>query len=141
MATTFDATTWMKLIGLGAMLGTLGQAIRSIVGLKKLNDAVSNSAATVSDVIEPSRLITSLAIGAIAGALASVSLIGNIHAVASAQIVALLGAGYSGADFIEGFMSRATPSPGTPAGQETVAVGSAATAAANPGTSGDDAVG
>lgn len=140
MDTTFDATTWMQLIGLGAMLGALGQAIRSIVGLKKLNDAVSNSAATVSDVIEPSRLITSLAIGAIAGALASVSLIDNIHAVASAQIVALLGAGYSGADFIEGFMSRATPSPGIAAGQETVAVGNSATAAPGPGA-GDDAVG
>ena len=140
MDTTLDATTWMQLIGLGAMLGALGQAIRSIVGLKKLNDAVSNSTATVSQVIEPSRLVTSLAIGAIAGSLASVSLIDNIHAVASAQIAALLGAGYSGADFIEGFMSRATPSPGTPAGQEAVGVGNAATAAPDRGA-GDDAVG
>ena len=152
MNATLDATTWMQLIGLGAMLGALGQAIRSIVGLKKLNDAVSNSPATVADVIQPSRLVTSLAIGAIAGSLASVSLIDNIHAVASAQIAALLGAGYSGADFIEGFMSRVTPSPGVPAGQESIGTGGApaapaapeaalAPAAATSTTSSDDAVG
>lgn len=149
MNATLDATTWMQLIGLGAMLGALGQAIRSIVGLKKLNDAVSNSPATVADVIQPSRLVTSLVIGAIAGALASVSLIDNIDAIASAQIAALLGAGYAGADFIEGFMSRATPSPGIPAGQETVGVGN--TVATDPSaapatgsaaaTTSDDAVG
>ena len=79
METTLDATTWMQLLGLGAMLGALGQAIRSIVGLKKLNDAVSNSSTTMSQAIEPSRLVTSLVIGAIAGSLASVSLIDNIH--------------------------------------------------------------
>lgn len=151
MNATLDATTWMQLIGLGAMLGALGQAIRSIVGLKKLNDAVSNSPATVADVIQPSRLVTSLAIGAIAGSLASVSLIDNIHAVASAQIAALLGAGYSGADFIEGFMSRAMPSPATPAGQEAVGVGGAASTLPDPnatpaggpvaGATSDDSVG
>ena len=146
---TLDATTWMQLLGLGAMLGALGQAIRSIVGLKKVNDAVSASTATVSDVIDPSRLVTSLVIGAIAGSLASISLIDNIHAVASAQIAALLGAGYSGADFIEGFMSRVTPSPGVPAGQESIGTGGAPAApaveAAAPATanttSSDDAVG
>ncbi len=149
METTLDATTWMQLLGLGAMLGALGQAIRSIVGLKKLNDAVSNSSTTMSQAIEPSRLVTSLVIGAIAGSLASVSLIDNIHAVASAQIAAMLGAGYSGADFIEGFMSRAMPSPGTPAGQEAVGVGVAAAAPPEPnatsapsvGPTSDDAVG
>lgn len=149
MTATFDATTWMQLLGLGAMMGALGQAIRSIVGLKKLNDAVSNSTASVSDVIEPSRLVTSLVIGAIAGSLASVSLITDVHAIASAQIVALLGAGYSGADFIEGFMSRVTPAPGTPAGQEAIGVGGATvpdaggTAGAPPsvGPTSDDAVG
>jgi len=147
--TTLDATTWMQLLGLGAMLGALGQAIRSIVGLKKLNDAVSNSTTTMSQAIEPSRLVTSLVIGAIAGSLASVSLIDNIHAVASAQIAAMLGAGYSGADFIEGFMSRAMPSQATPAGQEAVGVGTAAAAPPEPnatsapgmGPTSDDAVG
>lgn len=128
MDTTLDATTWMQLIGLGAMMGALGQAIRGIVGLKKVNDAVSNTNTTVAEVIEPSRLVTSLVIGAIAGSLASVSLIDNINAIASAQIVALLGAGYSGADFIEGFMSRVTPSASTPTGQEAIGVGGAATA-------------
>jgi hypothetical protein len=139
----------MQLLGLGAMMGALGQAIRAIVGLKKVNDAVSNTTASVADVIEPSRMITSLVIGAIAGSLASISLIDNINAVASAQIFALLGAGYSGADFIEGFMSRVTPSPGTPTGQESIGVGSAtstlpetsASAATAVGATSDDAVG
>jgi hypothetical protein len=153
-ATAFDANTWMQLLGLGAMIGALGQAIRAIVGLKKVNDAVSNSTATVSDVIDPGRLVTSLVIGAIAGSLASVSLINDVHVIASAQIVAILGAGYSGADFIEGFMSRVTPAPGAPAGQESIGTGGApalpapeaaagttpAPATANT-TSSDDAVG
>lgn len=151
MNATLDANTWMQLLGLGAMMGALGQAIRAIVGLKKVNDAVSNTTAKVSDVIEPSRMITSLVIGAIAGSLASVSLIDNIHAVASAQIAALLGAGYSGADFIEGFMSRAMPSPATPAGQEAIGVGGAASTLPDPnaappsgpvaGATSDDSVG
>lgn len=132
MNTTLDATTWMQLLGLGAMMGALGQAIRAIVGLKKVNDAVSNSTAKVSDVIEPARMVTSLVIGAIAGSLASVGLISDIHAVTSAQIVALLGAGYSGADFIEGFMSRVTPAPGTPPGQEAIGVGVAAATLPDP---------
>jgi hypothetical protein len=148
---TLDATTWMQLIGLGAIMGALGQGIRAIVGLKKVNDAVSSSTASMGDVIDPSRLVTSLVIGAIAGALAGVSLINDIHAVSSAQIFALLGAGYSGADFIEGFMSRVTPAPGAPAGQEAIGVGGAAPSAAGaasapspapvPATAGDDAVG
>ncbi|NIJ19428.1 hypothetical protein FHS95_001097 [Sphingomonas naasensis] len=120
----------MQLLGLGAMIGALGQAIRAIVGLKKVNDAVSNTSTSVSQAIDPSRMVTSLVIGAIAGSLASVSLITDIHAIASAQIVALLGAGYSGADFIEGFMSRVNAAPGTPAGQE--AIGVATPAAATP---------
>lgn len=152
MDTTLDAATWMQLLGLGAMMGALGQAIRAIVGLKKVNDAVSNTTAKVSDVIEPSRMVTSLVIGAIAGSLASVSLIGDIHAITSAQIVALLGAGYSGADFIEGFMSRVNAAPGTPPGQDAIGVGAAATALPDPnaapapapaavGPTSDDAVG
>lgn len=148
MNATLDATTWMQLLGLGAMLGALGQAIRAIVGLKKVSDAVSNTTASVADVIEPSRMITSLVIGAIAGSLASVSLIDNIDAVASSQIFALLGAGYSGADFIEGFMSRVAPS-GAPSGQESIGVGAATStlpeasgSAATPvGATSDDAVG
>jgi len=130
VTTTLDATTWMQLLGLGAMMGALGQAIRAIVGLKKVNDAVSNTNTTVSQAIDPSRMVTSLVIGAIAGSLASVSLITDIHAIASAQIVALLGAGYSGADFIEGFMSRVNAAPGTPAGQEAIGVAPVAPAPA-----------
>lgn len=132
MHTTLDATTWMQLLGLGAMMGALGQAIRAIVGLKKVNDAVSNTSTSVAEAIDPSRMVTSLVIGAIAGSLASVSLIDNINAIASAQIVALLGAGYSGADFIEGFMSRVNAAPGTPAGQEAIGVSTTAGAAASP---------
>ena len=151
MDATLDATTWMQLIGLGAMMGALGQAIRAIVGLKKVNDAVSNTSTSVSEAIDPSRMVTSLVIGAIAGSLAAVSLIDDVGKIASAQIVALLGAGYSGADFIEGFMSRVTPSPGTPSGQEAIGVGGAATAppdaapaptpALATGPTNDDAVG
>lgn len=141
-----SAATWMQLIALGCLLGALGQGIRAIVGLKKINDAVSNTAQSVSDVIEPSRLVTSLLIGAIAGALAAIGLVGagdkNLAMITAAQVTALLGAGYAGADFIEGFMSRVSADPGAPAGAQVVATGTPApTPAPAATTSSDDAVG
>ncbi len=33
--TTFD---WFQVVGLGALAGAIGQGIRTIVGMKKLND-------------------------------------------------------------------------------------------------------
>ncbi|MFA6114426.1 MAG: hypothetical protein WC729_10545 [Sphingomonas sp.] len=106
MSATLDAVSWLQVIGLGGAMGALGQGIRAIVGIKKLNDAANGTPASTSDLIEPSRIWISFGIGFIAGALAAVSLITDLAHVSSQQIFMLMAAGYSGADFVEGFMSR-----------------------------------
>lgn len=104
---------WLSLILLGGILGALGQAIRVIVGIKKLNDqAAGMEGKTLEDLLSNSRLILSMFIGFTAGALAAFSSdtsidLGNIKQM---QILPFMAAGYAGADFIEGLMSRFIPS-------------------------------
>jgi hypothetical protein len=141
-----QAYDWLQLLGLGGFIGALGQGVRTIVGLKKLNDAASGSSLSIGDMIAPARLFVSLAVGFIAGALAAVGLIKNLADISSEQIFALAAAGYAGADFIEGFVSRTSATTQAPAGQEAVGVGvggagAAAATATSAATSADDAVG
>src|ERR1700743_1878037 len=118
---------WFQLLGLGAFGGALGQGVRPVVGLKKLNDAASATpGASASDMIDPSRLVVSLLIGAIAGALAATGIIKDLQHIPPADFFALAAAGYSGADFIEGFMNRMTPT-GTGAAGSTASANSAPT--------------
>ncbi|MEI9886164.1 MAG: hypothetical protein WDN08_06610 [Rhizomicrobium sp.] len=114
--TAFD---WLQVLGLGAAAGAIGQGIRTVVGLKKVNDSAGGSSKTVADMIEPSRLVVSLAIGAIAGALAGTTIIKNLCGITPDNFFAIVAAGYAGADFIEGFMSRVVPKadPAKPAPQ------------------------
>jgi hypothetical protein len=117
----------MQLLSLGALVGAGGQGTRVIVGIKKLSDAASSmtTAGTptkATDLIVTSQLFVSLAIGAIAGALAAATTMMPGAGVSSEQIAGLAAAGYAGADFIEGFMSRTSAALGAPAGQEAVGV-------------------
>jgi hypothetical protein len=84
-------------LGLGAILGLLGQGIRTIIGLYKNQLA-----------IDWNRLIISLGLGAIAGSLMSLSLTIDLNNIINAQVLALIASGYAGADFIEGFINRRT---------------------------------
>ncbi len=106
------AVEWFQTLGLGVAFGLIGQGARVIIGLKKVNDTASapGSNATVKDLIEPSRLLISLMIGAIAGALAAATT--NIDLSQKIPVSLLMGlaaAGYAGSDFIEGLMSRFKP--------------------------------
>lgn len=111
----FDAVAWFQLLTLGGLAGAMGQAIRVIVGIKKLNDQASNANLSLAAMIVPSQLVVSLLIGFVAGALASSQLISDLAHISSQQIFALSAAGYAGADFIEGFMTRVTPATAAPA--------------------------
>ena len=86
--------------------------MRSIVGLKKESDRTSlettHRTAAAPDVI---RLIGSLAIGAIAGGLAGLTML-SAEFGETQTIAILITAGYAGADFIEGFMKRSLPQTG-----------------------------
>lgn len=139
-----SALDWIQLIGLAALVGAGGQSARVIVGIKKLNDAaslqVARAQADTGSLVVASKLFISLLIGAIAGALSAMATMDPGAKLTAQQIAGLAAAGYAGADFIEGFMQRAMPAPGAPAGQEAVGVGGAAPAAAA-SVSADGAVG
>lgn len=141
MSTTLDAVSWLQVIGLGGAMGVLGQGIRAIVGLKKLNDTASGTTASLGDLIQPSRIWISFGIGFIAGALAAVSLITDLAHVTTQQIFMLMAAGYSGADFVEGFMSRQEVALTVATTPDTSATAPAGAPALAPAVSADGSVG
>ncbi|HEX8241498.1 MAG TPA: hypothetical protein VF574_17310 [Allosphingosinicella sp.] len=122
MGGPFSVLEWLQIIALGGVMGAVGQGVRTIVGFKKLNDAASGQTVSVPDLISAERLFVPLAIGFIAGALAGASTIVDIKKVSGQQMLALVAAGYSAADFIEGFMSRISPSADVAAGERGVGV-------------------
>jgi hypothetical protein len=100
---SMTAADYLTLILLGGILGMVGQGIRVIVGIKKVNDAKDSD-----NPLKYQRTIMSLfiafSIGGIAGVLAA---IGSMEApIDKATIIAFLTAGYAGTDFIEGFMMK-----------------------------------
>ena len=130
---TLSIYEWLQVLTLGGVVGAIGQGVRVIVGLKKLSDAASSQSTadvpvSTSDLIAGTRLAVSLAIGFIAGAIAAATTLkhAELGAISGTTLGGLAAAGYAGADFIEGFMSRAEAAPGTPAGTGAVGVGSPA---------------
>jgi hypothetical protein len=98
---------------LSSFLGIVGQLIRVVAGLKKENDQASDAGETLASRFSTQQLVTSLlislTIGGIAGVLAWIQ-VGGIHDTNG--ILALIGAGYAGTDFIEAFMKRSLPGGG-----------------------------
>jgi len=87
----------------------VGQGIRVIVGLKKVYDEALQKGTSFSENFNGSSLLFSLLIGFIAGVLGIIGLedfeklnIGKEH------MITLIGIGYAGADFIEGFIKKNT---------------------------------
>lgn len=103
--------TWSAVgyVVLGGLLGAVGQGLRVVVGIKKNYDELAGTGRKLGDVWDPSRMVTSFviafAIGAIAGILGIISFWGQ-H-VTRELIITVLGIGYAGTDFIEGFMKKA----------------------------------
>jgi len=109
----FTALEWMQIAGLGAVFGVIGQAIRVVPGLKKMNEEAQSAGLAARQMFSGSRMGISLAIGALAGVLAAWGL--GIHPadnIKSEVILGLIGAGYAGADFIEGFIKSKLPASG-----------------------------
>ena len=103
---------WINIIVLGALLGAAGQGARGIVGWKKISDEAQQLQTHPSKIFRPSRMVVSIVVGAVAGMLAAVSLIDdpvayqkNLSPDQFKQFVlVLVGIGYAGTDFIEGFV-------------------------------------
>ncbi len=104
------APDWIWIITLGALMGAVGQGVRVIVGLKKTSDEAATLGHKLADQIEPARLVISLLIGAVAGVIAAVATISLGAQVSRETLLGLAAAGYSGADFVEGFAARYLPS-------------------------------
>jgi hypothetical protein len=93
----------------GGLLGALGQGIRIAVGFKKMNDSNTIQLAQQGNTLESfsaSRLLISLFIGFVAGAIAMLvkgpSMTNKPNDYNTEFIVTIMAIGYSGADFIEG---------------------------------------
>lgn len=97
------------LLILGAILGSVGQGVRVIVGLKKMNDEALAEKKSPQELMQTQQLLISLfiafGIGAVAGVLAAVNNI-DTETISKSTIFAFLAAGYAGTDFIEGFMKK-----------------------------------
>lgn len=102
------------------LLGLIGQGIRVIIGLKKLREeAVEKTAAALpvatpqatkavyDDLFDSRKLWLSLFIGFIAGCLASLART-DPEFTKDVQL-AIIAAGYSGTDFIEGVFKKLLP--------------------------------
>lgn len=93
---------------LGTLLGLLGQILRVVVGIKKEIEQTAANGKTLKDSFDTVRLAISLMIGGLAGGLGAISLLGT--EVNRELLLTLVAIGYSGADFIEGFIRKNTPS-------------------------------
>jgi len=104
----------LQLIAIGVVAGAFGQGLRAIVGIKKASDEAASEGTTLrSEGLDVSRLVFSLFIGAIAGGVGILSITG-FQASAVANITAetffgVVGIGYAGTDFIEGFIRTQLP--------------------------------
>ena len=110
-----DAASLVMMLLVGGILGMVGQGVRTIVGLKKLSEKTKQDGKSFGEDFKPSTLIVSLIIGFIAGVLGIVSLdMGDEGVVDKATILTLLGIGYAGTDFIEGFIRKYSQVTGGP---------------------------
>jgi membrane associated rhomboid family serine protease len=91
---------------LGAILGSAGQCIRVVVGLKKNSDK-ADKGTKIKDWLDSKQLLISILIGAVAGILGAISLLGE--AIDKQLLITLMTIGYAGTDFIEGFMKKKLP--------------------------------
>jgi hypothetical protein len=92
---------------IGVIMGVCGQVARTVVGIKKELDAAKPDGDKWDSWFNMQELVVSLVIGGGAGALACITMWGD--PIDKKFVVACLLAGYAGADFIEGFMTKTAP--------------------------------
>jgi hypothetical protein len=111
---TTTASGLLSFVVLGVVIGAAGQSARVVVGIKAEMDKAGADGKKWDEWFDGKQLIVSLMLGGIAGLIYSISLMGA--AVDKQFLIGGLAAGYAGADFIEGFMTRflgnsSVPSP------------------------------
>lgn len=104
----------LQLIAIGTIAGAFGQGLRVTVGLKKAGDEAALEGTTLSAKgLDVSRLIISLFIGAIAGGIGIFTITGfsegPVSNISAEMFFGVVGIGYAGTDFIEGFIRTRLP--------------------------------
>jgi F0F1-type ATP synthase membrane subunit c/vacuolar-type H+-ATPase subunit K len=107
-------TDVLVLAVLGGLLGAFGQGLRVVVGLKKVYDQAHSDKTDFTSLFDASKLFVSLFIGFLAGGLAILFM--DKPAMGKELFTMLIGAGYAGADFIEGFVQKSLPTAALGAG-------------------------
>lgn len=103
-----NATSMLSALLLCGVFGMLGQAIRIIVGMKKMRDSAAASSTAPARLFEWNLIGISLLIGFAAGMLGYFTLDDTAANFSKQTILALMGIGYAGADFIEGLFFKKT---------------------------------
>ena len=108
IALSLSSAQVLSALVLAGLLGMIGQAVRAIVGLKKMNDDALSGGVSANDLFIASRLVTSEIIGFVVGVVTAFSLdINQLVTVTSLQfLLGIVAAGYAGTDIIEGFARR-----------------------------------
>ena len=101
-----EPSHWFILVMLGGLMGTIGQGLRVIVGLKKLQEKTTQMRVPFSQSIQTNTLCISLLIGFIAGAIAIMSFGAEAQMPSREMLLGVMAAGYAGTDFIEGFVKK-----------------------------------
>lgn len=101
----------LQIILLSAILGMCGQVIRVIAGLRKMKEnAPTDDAKKITNILADGSgaiafsLFIAIVVGGVAGVLVALS--SNTFVLDNSTIIALIGAGYAGTDFIEGFVVK-----------------------------------
>jgi esterase/lipase superfamily enzyme len=102
-----DANTLLIVLLLGGLMGLLGQSVRVVAGLKKMNDESQRIHARPVELFSPIRLAVSLAIGFLAG-IAATLVLGAHHFFSPApetlkELLGIAATGYISADLLEAF--------------------------------------
>lgn len=115
--TAIPASQIVSSLLLGGLLGATGQGIRAIVGIKKQRE--EKAAGVRNTEFSQGRLLATIAIGFVAGVLATLPFFGSNVSESGLLteepkwtqqvILTLIAAGYSGGDFIEGFLKNYLP--------------------------------
>ena len=93
----------LTFIGLGALLGAVGQGVRAVVGIKKELDSRQ------PEWFNGKELGMSFLLGAVAGCVAALSQYEPNIPISKELLIGFAAAGYAGADFLAGLMQRWMP--------------------------------
>jgi|GEM_PF-517007 len=109
-----NASELLQMLAIGVIGGAFGQGMRAIVGIKKASDEAAAGGSTLREEgLDVSRLVLSVFIGGIAGGIGIFTITGMrpeaLTEITMEVFFGVIGIGYAGTDFIEGFIRTQLP--------------------------------